>query len=522
MNAFVRKHAQSVIGSLSGFDRLVLRGKLRALSYVDGLLGFLNAAGILLKDFGAYAEKATEALKAASLLTAQKLGRPIQYLDSPSVRKDELAREIATRDGIREGLICVLTAVEPCWGFDIQRNKEAQRLELVRRRRKCLHLYHYLLHRSFGLMHVRLQTWLPFDLQIWMNGREWLSRELDGNGVGYCRRGNTFTWIEDLVWAQQRATAQLRSNWPKLLETLAAEIHPAHPEIFGDFVPEYYWSVYQSEWATDIMFRDPESLSRVYPRLVHHGMAHMGSADVMRFLGHKIPAHGFVPAKFQGEVITDLRQRPEGIRIKHGVGWNSIKLYDKAGSVLRVETTINRPQDFKVYRPREGDEHGEWSWRPMRQGIADLHRRASVSAAANERYLAALAAIEDKTPLRDLMGRLARPAELNGKRARPLNPGAAADADLLAAANRGEFAIRGFKNQDLRKLLFGEDPDDKRENRRRAARVTRLIRLLRAHGLVIKVQRTHRYMVTVEGRQVITSILAARNASIESLVDQAA
>jgi hypothetical protein len=371
-------------------------------------------------------------------------------------------------------------------------------------------------------MHVRLQSWLPFDIQVWINGREWLCRDLDNRGFGYCRRGNTFTWLEDSEYAQTLADAQLKINWPRHLDALVAEFHPGHREIFRAHPQQYYWTVHQSEWATDIMFRDAETLHRIYPRLVHHGIAHFGSEEVMRFLGKRVLADGNIPAKFQGEIVTDLRRRPEGIRIKHQVDWNSVKLYDKEGSVLRIETTINRPQDFKVFRPREGDEGGDLAWRPMRQGIADLHRRAQLSQAANDRYLEALAAVEDDAPLGELVDRLARAALLNTRRVRPLNPGSASDVAILAAVNRGEFIVRGFKNRDLRVILCGDDPEDSPELRRRSGRVTRFIRLLRAHGLVTKVQKTHRYIVTAAGRRAITAILAARKASIDDLVRRAA
>jgi hypothetical protein len=306
VNTFVQKHAHSVIGSLSGFDRLMLRGRLRALSYVDGLRAFLAGSGILLKDFGAFARAATDALKAGTIFAAGQLGRPVQYLQSPTIRKDELAREIAKRDGIQEGLICVLSAVEPCWSFDINRNRETKKLELVRRHRKGLFFYHYFHHPRFGFMHVRLQSWLPFDIQVWINGREWLCRDLDNRGFGYCRRGNTFTWLEDSEYAQTLADAQLKINWPRHLDALVAEFHPGHREIFRAHPQQYYWTVHQSEWATDIMFRDAETLHRIYPRLVHHGIAHFGSEEVMRFLGKRVLADGNIPAKFQGEIVTDL------------------------------------------------------------------------------------------------------------------------------------------------------------------------------------------------------------------------
>jgi hypothetical protein len=522
MHAFIRKYAGLVTGWLSGFDRLVLRGSLRAISYAEGMSGFLAGAGVLLKDFGKFAQHASTAVKDAANIFADGSGRPTQYLDSPSIRKDLLARSIAERDGIEEGLICVLSAVEPCRSFDIHRNREKKRLELVVRRRKCLFLYFYFLDPTFGFCHVRLQTWLPFNIQVWINGRDWLARQMDRHSLHYARRGNAFTWLETPQRAQRLAHAQLRVNWPSQLGKLVRDVCLGHAPLFGNRLPPYYWSVYQSEWATDVMFRDPQQLADIYPRLLRHGIAQFQSRDVMRFLGKRLTASGNVPRSLHAEVLSDLRHRPEGVRIKHKLGWNSVKLYDKEGSVLRVETTINRPQDFKVWRTREGVPNDKPAWRPMRQGVADLQPRAKLSHAANSRYLDALAAIDTNAPLGDLTRRLAVPAVLKGRRYRALNPASPADLDLLAAVNRGEFAISGFRNKDLRALLYSTPPADKQEERRRSARTSRLIRLLRAHGLVTKVQKTNRYMLTVAGRRSITAVLAARDSSVEKLLANAA
>jgi len=192
---------------------------------------------------------------------------------------------------------------------------------------------------------------------------------------------------------------QLKSAWPKLLGRIARMLNPAHGSIFEDFPVDYYWSVYQSEWATDAMFKNSSALAEIYPALVQHGITAFSSPDVMRFLGKKV--HG----AYQGEIISDFKDRPEGVRIKHRVGLNSVKLYDKQGSVLRAETTINNPYGFKVFRPVEGDAGGRCAWRLMRKGIADLHRRSRVSQASNERYLDAPASVDTSTPL----GKLAIP-----------------------------------------------------------------------------------------------------------------
>jgi hypothetical protein len=185
--------------------------------------------------------------------------------------------------------------------------------------------------------------------------------------------------------------------------------------------------------------------------------------------------------------------------------------------VLRVETTINDPHDIKVFRPKEGDEHGRKSWRILRKGVADLHRRAEVSQAANERYLNALAAADETTVLAQLTEPLCRPVQYRGGRVRALNPLAADDAQLLEAVSRGEFLVHGFRNRDLQPLLYSSQPSDPHEQRRRSAAVTRKLRLLRAHGLVRKVPKTHRYLLSDKGQTAITALLAARQAETQKL-----
>jgi hypothetical protein len=387
VNAFVQKHRSEVIGVLSGFDRLVLRGTVRPVSYVEGMKAFLAGQGILLKDFGDYAEATSNRVKQASLAVAERAERPVEYLASPKLRKDELAREIAKRDAIEDGLICVFKTVEPLLGFSIHRNREAQKLELRMEPRKCLYLYHYYRHSVFGFMHIRLQTWFPFQVQIWLNGREWLACTLDRNRIAYQRRDNCFPWIADVERAQHLMNEQLELVWPIALDLLRMRAHPLHETVFAPWSFDYYWSVYQSEWATDVMFRDPRALAELYRRLVHHGITRFQCRDVLRFLGKKLPAHGGIHGGFAGEVTSDLKHRPEGMRLKHFVDGNSVKIYDKHGTVLRAETTINDPSGFKVYRTTEGNEAGTPKWLPMRKGVADLTRRTEVSQAVNDRYL---------------------------------------------------------------------------------------------------------------------------------------
>jgi hypothetical protein len=519
---FLAKHASAVTGTLSGFDRLVLRGTLLQLAHGFGMMGYLWAVRVLLKDFGAHAQGLARRLKEASEELARATCRPMLYLRWSGTSKEELARQIAREDAIKGGLVCILSAVEPCMSYAVVGDRAAGRVRLEARPRKCLHLYHYYIHPELGFLNVRLQTWFPFSIQICLNGREWLARQMDASGLGYVRKDNCFTWLQSPVEAQRLMDQQVRACWPDLLGDLARRVNPLHDEMFQALPIDYYWSTFQSEWATDILFRDAAALERLYPNLVHHGLVTFLSPDVMRFLGHNLPPSGCVPPGLKAQVISDTKRRPEGVRIKHRLGGNSIKMYDKQGSVLRIETTINDAAGFQSFRGAQGKPTSEKCWRLMRKGIADPHRRTEVSQAANERYPRALASVEDTRSVGELAGALCRPIQHSGRRVRALNPYAPADAGLLDAVSHGEFLINGFRNRDLRVLLFARTPPLPQEQRRQSAAISRKLALLRAHGLIKKVHGTHRYHLTTEGRTIVTALIAARHVSTDSLAKLAA
>jgi hypothetical protein len=519
MHRFLQRHKESVIGMLSGFDRIRFRGSLRLLAHVGGMLSFLSHQGVLLKHFKEYACGVTEQVRLAAIKLAVQTGRPFRYLPSSTTSKEDLARSIAQEDHIEEGLIAVFRCVEPCRSYEVHRNRETKHLELHNCLMKCLHYYFYFQHPRMGLLHARLQSWFPFTLHVCINGREWLARQLSRAQISYEQRDNCLVWVKDVARAQRLFDQQLRTDWVRLLDGIARQVHPMRAKILARCPVEYYWSAEQSEWASDVLFRSPAALANHYPRWLLHGITNLGSRDVLRFLGRHVPASGF--GRLAAEVKTDLRQRTEGTRLKHFVNQNSIKMYDKQGSVLRIETTINRPYDIKVYRPKEGDEDGDKQWRCLRQGVADMHRRAEVSQAANERYLDSLASVEQSVSLEQLTQPLCQPTTWKGRRVRGLQPLGKQDAALLQAVNRGEFVIHGFRNRDLRALLYSTARVTPAEVRRQSAAVTRKLRLLRAHHLIKKVPHTHRYQVTDEGRNVIAALLAARQANTTQLLQAA-
>jgi hypothetical protein len=510
---FIARHGCDVTGVLSGFDRLRLRGTLRSLYQPAVLLRYLYLCEVLLKGFKNYSLSLTRRILEGAEQMAKEANRPWEYLNSTRISKEEIARRIARERPVAEGLVGILRCVEPCQTYEIHG------LQPVLTQGKCMHLYFYEQHRVFGFMHLRLQTWFPFQVEICLNGREWLARQMDKVGLNYERQDNYFPWITDVAKAQGLMDQQPQIQWQPELEKLLEQNHPLHKEICRPLEWKYYWTCCESEYATDVMFKEPARLAGLYPRLVQHALLSFGSADVLRFLGRNIPLSG--NSKFEGQVVTDMKVRPEGVRIKHRVKRNTLKMYDKNGRGLRVETTINECEDFQVFRAPEGRPDQPKKWRAMRRGLADLGRRAQVSKAANERYLVALASVDEKTPLRQLADKLCRPIKRQGRRYRALNPWSAWDGALLQAINRGEFAISGLRNRDLRAVLFPTKASDKQQ-RRRSARVSRWLALLRAHGILRKVQGSHRYHLTSKGRTLVTALLTAREANTEQLTKLAA
>jgi hypothetical protein len=471
--------------------------------------------GIRLKDYKTWARDTTLTLCQTIEGHAAQEGLYC-YLNNSKDSKEETALRLAAEQGRTQGLIAVLGCVEPCQVMQVRGNPQTKRLELRVELGKCKHYYHYYLDPEYGLRYTRLQTWLPLTMHVGLNGRDWLAQQLDGARIAYRKKDNCFPWIADFAAAQQLADQQLTTAWPELLDRWVHQSNPLETSMLRCPVP-YYWSVEAAEYATDIAFRSADDLQGLYPQLVRHALTTLQSTDLLRFMGYRVRQDGKPRLDFAGEVTTRLKELVEGICVKHYVLQNLQKMYDKFGEVLRLENLLRNVRDFKVYRTLENDPDGPMAYRRLRQGVADLHRRAQVSRKINERYAASLATTQDTTPLAELTEELGQRKQYQGRSLRALNPLAPADGALLQAVGRGEFVISGFRNRDIRVTLFGEAATPQ-QSKRHSAQVTRLLRLLRGHGLIAKIPKTHRYQLTDRGRTCITALLAARNANPRQLL----
>jgi len=492
--SFVTKFASAIVAVYSCFDRVIFKGYLpfggeqHLNDFVDKYLGIRRVDFIeLLRN------NSNQLIEHAKSLAA-KHGRPYRHIQGKKQRYiDELIRE----DRISEGLIAVLCVQETCRTVKLKAAKTRPRLVFAKRPQRVL--YFYWLDPSFGRIHVRLQTWFPYTIQVYVNGHEWLARQMERAGLRFVKRDNAFLELEDPQRVQRMADRFIRRNWVKQLNRWARQVHP----LLGGTGPfaryNYYWVTEQAEYATDILFESPRALRELYPRLLDYAAVNFSANDILTFLGRKLNGN------FAGEVLTTLqKKRWPGARIKHRMKENWLKMYDKFGLILRVETVINQPHEFRV--SRWDPKRQQVSWVPMNKGVVNLPSYQRVSRAANERYLQALAAVDDPTLAYQHASELARRKVSRGRSYAGFNPACRDDVRLFQAVLSGDHLLRGFRNADIRRLLFGEAKD--RDQRRRLAnRVTRLLKRLHVRGLIAKIPRTRRWRPTAKGQRLLGTII---------------
>jgi len=501
VDAFVRKHADKVMGTLGCFDRVIFKGHLPVGNdaylnrFVDGVLHLRR------KDFYDSLGPQSEALVEHARRLADQAGAPYQYLQGHH-DKAQLVDQILREGRCTEGLVAVLACQENCRTVKLLYGQGRPRLAFCHRPQRVL--YYYFLDPAFGLLYVRLQTWFPYTAQVYVNGHEWLARQLLQARAGFVQQDNCFTQLDDPAQAQDLADRFPQLPWVSLLRRWATRINPLLQRGWLRRLA-YRWVLDQAEYSTDVLFRRPQDLAELYPRLLEHAVAHFTPQDVMTFLGRKLHP------RFQGEVQTRYQDRGRGARVKHYVKGNWLKMYDKFGQVLRLETVINQSREFKVRRRRTRRGRRRMAWCPMNKGVANFYHYQHVSRAANQRYLEALAVVEAPRAIEKQLDRVSRPTRWHGRRRRGLNLLRVEEQRLFRAVLRGHHRLHGFRNRDVADQLFGAAPRDVVARRRRTARVSRLLQLLRGHGLIAKVPRSHRYRVTAKGDGLMNAALYARS-----------
>jgi hypothetical protein len=512
LSRFVAKFTKLIVAVLSCFDRVIFKGYL-PLTNGPALEGFVDhVLRIRRCDFMAFAEEQSEILVEHAKQMARDAGAEYVYLQGAH-RKDKLVDQILRQRPISEGLICVLCCMECCPSFRLASGKDRPRLVNARRQQRVL--YFYFLDPELGLIHVRLTTWFPFTVQVYVNGHSWLAQQMLEKRLGFTQQDNAFTALDDPQAAQRLADSFVDQDWRKILHRLVRQVNPLMRQAWFRGL-SYYWVVDQAEFSTDLIFTGREALAGLYPRLLDHAVVNFSAKDILTFLGRR-----FHP-RFDGEVLTHCQKgRWPGARIKHRMKNNWLKMYDKFGMVLRIETVINDPREFRVRRLRTRAGRREMVWCPMNKGVINLYRYRELSLAANERYLEALSVVDDPAPAYRQVEELTKPVVVSGRSHAGFNPATESDVKLFAAVLDGNNLVRGFRNADIRESLY-EPTKDAGERRRQSLAVGRMLKRLHVRGLIAKVPHSRRWHVSQKGHRLLGAVVRLYHYGIPAAVNHAA
>jgi len=485
MMKLVERYRDEVAGVLSCVDRLILQGRIGIFSYADGMTRYLTARNIKIFDFIKWAEPATEAIKQHVEGLAAQAGLEIDYVRKKNFRKEQRIEEVLKERGRHPGLVWIFSALEPCTTY-APKYSPKRKAYLVAKDKKCLHYYFYFIDEEFGLCYLRVPTWAPFRLQFYGNLHNWLATQLKQAGIENHLLDNAFVQVGDWEKAQEIADGFEVAKLHAKLEHWVKQFCP----VLQGFGESHNWTLDTVEYATDVVFHRQADLQGMYEAWVRTAIHTVKPKDIATFLGKKLNGN------YQGEMGNRYNTRIEGTRIRHSMGMVSIKMYDKFGQILRIETTVKDVTFFRHYREveqRDGTRVTKYA--AMKKTIYSLGALRELVTASNQRYLAFVMQLEDPRASLEKLDRVTRKESENGRTYRGFNFFDEQDREVLEAIGQGEFCISGMQNKTLRKLLPGRSTEQ----------VSRTIKRLRTHGLVKKTARSYKYYLTALGREVVAS-----------------
>ena len=492
MNPFVERHQDKISDVLSCFDRVVITGTLPDIGYAGAMASHLSYHEIRLFDYPRWAERLRNELRHHAEQLAAKAELEIEFIRRhKAFRKEDRIKAIIAERGAHPGLVHVFSTMESCTAYRPWHDKKKGHTTLKPTSGKCLHYYFYFIDEVFGLCYVRVPTWAPFRLQVYFNGHNWLAQRLEKAGIAFEMADNAFLFIAEPKQAQAIADRLDAKQLHRRLNQWAKQFCPVHQR----FRSGYHWSFMQVEFATDVVFHQQAEFQPLYESIIRTAVHAIKADNVATFLGRTLTT------AYQGEVGNDFSTRIQGTRIRHQMGPTRIKLYDKAGIMARIECTTNDISFFKIHRWVEQRDGGQqWKLAPLRKNIYSLRDLRKLMKAANERYLAYMAAIDNPDAgLKDI-NKMSGSANNQGRSFRGFNLFQEHDYRLFLTLARGEWSISGFRAADLRAYMTELSP----------SQCSYILKRLRTHGLIKKVGRRYKYYLTKFGRRVLSASLKIR------------
>lgn len=382
------RYREVIEGKLSCVDRLIIRGTLPECCHPEAMTTQMFRQKRRLFDYAQVVRGHAEAIRRRAEEVARGHQLEIEFIRKvDAFRKEERIAAILQARGGHPGLVHVFSAMERCTTFKPWRDAQTGRTTLRWDSGKCLHYYFYFIDTELGLCFLRVPTWAPFSLQFYCNGHSWLARQLEAAGIGCRMQENAFVQIDCWEKAQELVWQWDIQALHRKLDAIARLYTP----LAGCFPAGWHWSIAQMEFSTDVVFRDRAALQPLYEELVRTAIHAIKADDVATFLGRR-----GLSKLYEGEASARLQDRIEGTRLRHQLGPASLKMYDKGGRILRVETTCDNVTFFQHQRlVHKRDGTSEMKLAGVRKTIHSLPVLMKLMEAANRRYLAFLSQCDD-------------------------------------------------------------------------------------------------------------------------------
>jgi len=304
-----------------------------------------------------------------------------------------------------------------------------------------------------------------------------------------------------------------------MLSGFLPKVFPSMKTLLGDEM-SYTWTLWQSEWAKDYIYHDPQVLKNDMERLLRHAFITGTSDRVLRYMGKPVRENGQPHWLANPELMTRVNCWYDGARIRHWVDNNSIKLYNEQ-NVLRFEFTMNDPTKFRIHRNVTGSSDNEKKFLPMRKGIADIAVRTQICNARIKNFTEQVASLDESISVGELLSKVTQSVTSNGKRYRGLDV-TGKDLALLKAVADPKFNADAITNKHLQNILGGSPWANGLIGRSLSARISRHLRILREHGLIKKLPNQHKYILTAKGRALTTALNQFIGAKVSDLANLAA
>jgi hypothetical protein len=486
-------YEEKILGVINCYDRINIKCTAGTFGYADGMGIFFKVINRRCFDFHKVFEPVTKDIIENAEKIATENNIEIEYIRNVrAFRKDDKIADILAVRGDNEGLVKIYSQLETCKTYTPWTDKNSGKTYFKNDSTKRLHYYFYFIDRLLGLCFVKVPTVAPFTITVYFNGHGWLENKLKKENIAYQKVENAFTYIENYERAQELSDKMRVENIHQVLDIFMERYCP----LPKDWNLRWNYTISQTEYALDIVFKEQNELKPIYDNIVKTAMHTVTPENIATFLGKRLTV------KFEGEMGSRYNERVLGTRIKHQMGELSVKIYDKFGKILRIEVTaynVSKLNTFRDVFKRNGEVVSKSA--PVKKNIYSLFVLIPIFKNIINRYLEFISSFDDPSDGIKKLDNITTTKKIDNKTIKGFNFFDKMDEKILLAVADGKCTINGLRAKNLR-LKF---PDLK------PWKISNILKRIKSLGLIKKVAHSYKYYVTSLGKITITAGLHLKN-----------